>query len=206
MSIEATTVEHVTGNLQTIDWNKQSHKFKHLQGLRFPSVKHKNTVDMLIGVDYANLHCALHEITGELGEPVARLTPLGWTCVGPIQNENDATYNTYFQNDIKLEKTVERFWELESIPCSEKQYASEDEKTMTFVENTLTIEDSCKYKVSIPWNGRKSELNETCNFESAMKRLRNTEKKLEKNEVVKKEYENTIENYLNKFLNSNKVK
>ncbi|KAL4238005.1 hypothetical protein ACF0H5_002716 [Mactra antiquata] len=198
VSVEATTVEHVTGNLQTIDWNKHSHKFKHLQGLAFPKVRNKDTVDMLIGVDYANLHCALHEITGEPGEPVARLTPLGWTCVGPIESQNDSTFNTYFQNDMKLEKTVERFWELENIPAPEKLCTLEDDKTMKFVENSIKIEDSGKYQVSIPWNGRKIELNNTCNYESALKRLRNTEKKLAKNETVKSEYESTIQKYLKK--------
>lgn len=39
-------------------------------------------VDVLIGIDCADLHYALEEIRGRPGEPVARLTPLGWTCIG----------------------------------------------------------------------------------------------------------------------------
>ena len=37
---------------------------------------------MLIGLDYADLHNARPEVCGKPGEPIARLTPLGWTYVG----------------------------------------------------------------------------------------------------------------------------
>ncbi|XP_053395846.1 uncharacterized protein LOC128555994 [Mercenaria mercenaria] len=86
MGMEATTTTCVTGNLRTVDWNKQSGQFKHLNGIQFPVCKRKNTIDLLIGVDYSDLHYSLHEVRGEPGEPIARLTPLGWTCVGSIEN------------------------------------------------------------------------------------------------------------------------
>lgn len=36
---------------------------------------------MLIGIDRAELHYYIRDIYGQTGEPVARSTPLGWTCI-----------------------------------------------------------------------------------------------------------------------------
>lgn len=41
------------------------------------------SVDLLIGVDCADLHNSFVDIFGNVGEPVARLGPLGLTCIGP---------------------------------------------------------------------------------------------------------------------------
>ena len=39
-------------------------------------------MDLLIGVDNAELHYSRADLHGEKGNPVARLGPLGWTCIG----------------------------------------------------------------------------------------------------------------------------
>lgn len=41
------------------------------------------SVDLLIGVDCADLHNSFVDIFGNVGELVARLGPLGLTCIGP---------------------------------------------------------------------------------------------------------------------------
>ena len=42
-------------------------------------------VDLLIDLDSSDLHYSFKDIKDKPGQPLARLTPLGWTCV-------DATY------------------------------------------------------------------------------------------------------------------
>ena len=45
---------------------------------------------MLLGLDCADLLYAMQEVRGKPDEPIARLTPLGWTCIGntgPISKE-----------------------------------------------------------------------------------------------------------------------
>ena len=76
------TADQVTGNLPVIDWHEHSHKWQHLKGLEFPRLNRDKPVDMLIGVDNLHLHNTKAELVGGHGEPVARLTPLGWTCIG----------------------------------------------------------------------------------------------------------------------------
>lgn len=40
-----------------------------------------NTTDVLIGLNCAELHCALEEVKGNSGEPIARLTPLEFSGI-----------------------------------------------------------------------------------------------------------------------------
>ena len=79
VNVNAYTANRVTGNL---DWNKYKKRWVHLQNIDFPRTEKRPTVDILIGVDCADLRCAIIEVRGGPGEPIARLTPLGWTCVG----------------------------------------------------------------------------------------------------------------------------
>ena len=39
-------------------------------------------MDLLFGVDNADLHYSQADIRGASGGPIARLDPLGWTCIG----------------------------------------------------------------------------------------------------------------------------
>ncbi len=82
MNVDAYTADRVTGNMSVIDWNTYVGKWRHLDGIEFPEIASRNIVDILIGLYCAELHYALKEIRGRPGEPVARLTPLGWTCIG----------------------------------------------------------------------------------------------------------------------------
>ena len=78
----AYTTERVTGNMQVLNWNLYKSKWKHLERIKFPQVGPRPIVDLLIGVDQADLLYSLEDVRGRPGEPIARLTPLGWTCIG----------------------------------------------------------------------------------------------------------------------------
>ena len=39
-------------------------------------------IDILLGTDYPQFHTSINEAKGKNQDPVAILTPLGWTCVG----------------------------------------------------------------------------------------------------------------------------
>ena len=84
MTIEANTVENVTDDLRAIEINRYVNQLEHLKRIQFPSLDNKY-VDMLIGLDYPDLHQSLYEVHGKPGEPIARLTPFGWTCVGNFE-------------------------------------------------------------------------------------------------------------------------
>ena len=57
----------------------------------------RSITDILIGSDNAELMTAKREVTGVAGEPVAHLTPLGWTCIGRVPDKTVNNTNfTYF--------------------------------------------------------------------------------------------------------------
>jgi len=78
-TIGAFTTERVTGNMKVIDWEKYAAKCTHLRGIQFPNSSIRPMLDLLIGVDHAELHYPFKDVRGQPGEPVARLMPLGWT-------------------------------------------------------------------------------------------------------------------------------
>ncbi|XP_052820245.1 uncharacterized protein LOC128246077 [Mya arenaria] len=53
------TTKNVTGRLQAIDWNRNAKKWSHLQGINFPRIGKRSKVDLLIGLDYVELHRSL---------------------------------------------------------------------------------------------------------------------------------------------------
>lgn len=126
MGISAFTTDKVTGNLEVVDWNRNAARWPHLRGIQFPKFGSRPFVDLLIGLDYADLHYSLRDIRGAPGEPIARLTPLGWTCIGAIQCTSVRQYvnhiRTYYHGDGQLEfddtvcQLLRQFWELENVP------------------------------------------------------------------------------------------
>ena len=106
------------------DWRKESNKWKHLQGIAFPK---KSTVrpiaDILICIDCLDLHFSYEDVQGFPGDPNARRTPLGWTCIGNPNGKIGNCVQTNFihahlvRGEAKLEEidlTLCRFWEIEA--------------------------------------------------------------------------------------------
>ena len=194
--MSAFTVNKVAGDMKVIDWAREAKKWPHLQNIKFQSIQ-RETVDMLIGVDYPELHLSVQEIQSQPGQPFARLTPLGWTCIGGDSVTRSTHFaRTYFA-DNKLEDLTQKFWQMEEVhECAVKPMKPEEAVIMKRVENTLTLENG-KYKVKIPWkdDGQEKLSN---NYHLAKQRLENTENKLKKTPEVMKMYTETIDKYLEK--------
>ena len=65
---------------------------------------------------------SLQDIKGNLCKLIARLTPLGWTCVGmaesPSMLQTRVTRTFFTRDDAKINeinKTLRKFWEVEKI-------------------------------------------------------------------------------------------
>ena len=80
--ISVFTVKQVTGGMKVINWNKHKDKWSHTKGIQFPEPSRKKYIDVLLGIDYPQFHTSIKEVKEKNGDPVARFTPLGWTCVG----------------------------------------------------------------------------------------------------------------------------
>ena len=96
MNVSAFTANRVTGAMTFVDWYKYKKQWPHLKSVDFQHCASKPIVDILNGQDCASLHYALEEVRGKSGEPVTRLTPLGWTCIGNPRPSDRLVLQTNF--------------------------------------------------------------------------------------------------------------
>ena len=91
------------------------------KNIKFPCTTMRPRVDVLIGLDCADLHHAVEEVRGRPGEPIARLTPLGWTCIGTpgsnkqpkLQTRFSSTFFVHNQTELeKMNMNLKKFWEI----------------------------------------------------------------------------------------------
>ena len=193
----AYTAERVTGNMQVVDWSKYKHKWKHLKGIKFPQVGPRPIVDLLIGVDQADLLYSLRDVRGEPGEPIARLTPLGWTCIGnpEVPVERTQTSFTFFLNDShELNSLVRRYWDVEE-PKETLIVNPEEKFARDTVSRSLTFADG-HYSVGMPWKKDRPLLSD--NYSMALHRLHSTEKKLKRSPELGEAYKAVVQSYQDK--------
>ena len=120
--VSAYTTERVTGHMDVVDWKRFRTRWKHLQDIEFPHVSPRTTVDLLIGVDQAEqLLYSLKDVKGPPREPIGRLTPLRWTCIGNPDRKTERThanFNFFLNESDKLNSRVRRYWDIEEPTCT----------------------------------------------------------------------------------------
>lgn len=105
---------------------------------------------MLIGVDQADLLYSLKDVKGRSGEPIARLTPLGWTCIGNPDGKAERIYANFifFLSDSdKLNSLVRPYWDIDEPTSSKTNIVNPNEKlardtvakSLTFVDGHYTV-------------------------------------------------------------------
>lgn len=91
--------------MNVVDWYKYKKQWPHLKNVDIQRCAAKPIVDILTGTDHADLHFTLEEVRGRPGDPVARLEPQGWTCIGNPGPSYKAALQTnfactYFVRDV----------------------------------------------------------------------------------------------------------
>ena len=147
---------------------------------------------MLIGADHSDLLYSLRDVRRKSGEPGARRTPLGWTCLGSPEMDPGAlqTNFTFLVNDSStLDRLIRRYWDIaEPQPT---QIVNPDEKlAQNIVANSLTFADG-HYTIGMPWKQDMCPLPD--NFNMALHRLQNTEKRLLKSPEIGEAYKEVLQ-------------
>ena len=111
MTVNAYTANRVTGDMRVFDWNKCKSRWPYLKNIDFPHSTKREIVDLLIGLDCAYLHSSIKEVRGKPREPIARLTPLGWACVGHPGQREGSILQTNFASTffVRDQSSSERF-------------------------------------------------------------------------------------------------
>jgi len=78
-------------------------------------------IDLLIDIDYAELHFSIRDVRGQPVELLVRLTPLGWMCIGSPELAEDSMQQTNFnmayfvhQQEKELSSVLQKFWKVNS--------------------------------------------------------------------------------------------
>ena len=93
-TVTAQTMKRII-DMHAVNWVVEK-KWPHLININFPLLGRHPIIDMLLGMDLADLHCLLKEVKRNPGEPITRLTPLEWALVHPktTQNVKSTTYRS----------------------------------------------------------------------------------------------------------------
>ena len=193
------TLNEMCQGLSIPDWNKHNEKWDHLKNISFPKAPGRKTIDILIGSDHPELTLALKECYGPIGTPVARKTPLGWTCIGRLPAISSAkriayarTFRIQTMYETHLDEQLRGMWEIDSLGVrnsDDNQLNQEDILAMTKVEK-LRRWIGGRYEVAIPW---KEEFpSSPDNREDAEKRFHSLEKSLLKKTEVARRYKEAM--------------
>ena len=122
-----TCPKRVTGNHKVENWKQSKNRWSHFKECDFDEPAQDGPVDLLIGVDNAELHYSRADVCGKEGDPVARLGPLGWTCIGSPEGNQwtgaRAHSRTLFTREpnvsisdvcCDIDCTLKGFWEIEN--------------------------------------------------------------------------------------------
>jgi hypothetical protein len=201
--ISVWTMPDICTNLRIIDWATIKARYEHLSEIPFPSSHGGKTVDMLLGSDYPELMVCLDEKIGDPGEPIARKTPLGWTCVGRIKTKANQLRKSSFCTNLKsivqpqpIDEELRALWNQDLIDYGEVEHFSEwEKKAMEKTAATLRYVGD-RYEVGIPWKNQRPGLPD--NREAAEKRLRSLEASFKKRPEVKEQYREAFKKNIEK--------
>ena len=176
------TMPSLCQGLKLADWNKLKKLYQHLDGIEFGVMPGRRTVDLLLGSDYPEFGLCLEEIVGNPDEPVARKTPLGWTCVGRVfRTDKDSVITNVFTgfqrigaSSTSMDEDLRRLWNQDlTIAATDKEsWSPDDVRAFDRVSSQRTFLGD-RYQVPIPWKEERPNLLD--NRSGAMRRLHSLE-------------------------------
>ncbi|XP_065195851.1 uncharacterized protein LOC135827251 [Sycon ciliatum] len=206
--LEAWVLPTITAAVPPVEWEQQKASWSHLQSLP-PMVDPSTAVDLLIGLDAAEMHASLEERACPTeGGPTARKTRLGWVLFGPNAVNKSSNGSTTLLGvsqssgaEEELDELVKKFWSLEAVgmqPHPPTPAMTPDEKAADDLTAATLSHDGERFQIGIPWHGGGPGPEVRSNFELANGRLTSLMRMLERKPDVKLRYAAVLEDYLSK--------
>ena len=179
-------------------------QYKHLSYLRLSKID-SSKVELLTGMNAHEVFQIKEQRCGEIGEPFAWHTTLGWTIFGTEFHETlnvDAGANDKVLLSLTkcssedLRQRVLNLFEQDFKDLDEEQHPEmslEDLKALSIMEKT-TRKVSYHYVMKLPWKDDKAVLPN--NRVMAEKRLKSLRAKLRVNDELRSKYVNKINEYI----------
>ena len=206
-TVSAFVIPQVTRSIETIDWNATKYQWPHLNDIEFASPADSN-IDILIGIDSPELHAVMDERRGQEGEPIARLTPLGWVCFGSVATTSDSktlpcsttvmmSTTDSDDNDLSIGDMVRKLFELEMRQSTYDNTMSLDEQAVEKKTTASLRNDDSRITMQIPWKSDAGP-NVTANRGMAERRLTSLRQSLQRRPEVAAAYQQVITTCLEK--------
>lgn len=169
----------------------------HLQPIRNEIVYKPEAPKMIIGQDNWGLIVSRKIIKGRRSQPAASLTSLGWVLHGVHKTGSNSV--VHFVNHCTDEDKIEEMLKFQfSIDCLgvEPKLPSTDpeEKAKKLLEETTKRLPNGRFEASLLWEDEQSTLPN--NRSQALRRLKSIQMKLSRDEELKKQYEQQIDNLI----------
>ena len=167
-------------------------EYPYLQSLWFSDVcqgQEVLEVDVLIGADYLWCFQSGRTIRGEVDQPVAVETTLGWVLSGPmkgsVSDQNEVQVNFVSQRVAhpSMDSEVRKLWDLETLGIRQ------EDEVLEGLKDSITFTGE-RYKVSLPWKEGHDVLPK--NYDNSYRRLCSQLRKLQKEPDILREYDNII--------------
>nr|XP_049703884.1 uncharacterized protein LOC126056149 [Helicoverpa armigera] len=184
---------------QYIDKNRIS-ACKHLSKLVHELCYTPESPRLLIGQDNWHLIVTREVRRGQPGEPVASRTNLGWVLHGtdagaarPVNFIN--TISHLVNKDEEMHETIKRHFDIESLGVTPRRPSTDIEAQATdILESTCTRLEDGRFEAGLLWKRDVKCMPES--YASAFNRLKNVERKLDKDSHLKKEYSAQIDHLI----------
>ena len=101
----------VTGSYKVEDWGSTKQEWTYWQHCQFFKPTRGGIVDLLLGVDNVHLHNSIADVRGKNVGPIARIWPLGWTCVGITSEKASEGESSHFVHFLKEVQGDRQLWD-----------------------------------------------------------------------------------------------
>lgn len=197
----ARTVMSLNLPYQSISAEALSQQYDHLKDIFIESY-HKKQPSLLIGLDNVKLTTSLKMKEGDSFEPVAAKTRLGWVVFGGASSSRDTqSYHTCScQNllDLEVDRALKSFIAIENLLVESPRnnlVSTEDERALNIMKSTIKYVGN-RFEIGLVW--RFEDFTVPDSYSMAFKRLLCLERVLRKDEFLKNNLKEQINEYVSK--------
>lgn len=135
---------------------------------------------------------------------ILQQTKLGWILAGPLQIpesnsseivscSNVASNCLFTQNDNLLNEQLERFWQIEDLSSDNTKLSNEELDCEIHFRKHFEQDTTGRFTVQLPLKSNHTELGESVS--TAIQRLKHLESKLARNDDLRKQYHEFLQEY-----------
>ncbi|XP_049886664.1 uncharacterized protein LOC126381183 [Pectinophora gossypiella] len=193
----ARTIENLQLSPQRIE-NDDLTECHHLSDIALQLV-YEATPKILIGQDNWELLLATETRRGARHQPVASLTPLGWVLHGAHTRTigHRINYITAPTPEDSMDEQLRQYFAIESLAIEQKRPQSDPEqRALNILAERTTRSDDGRYITSLLWHTDNASMPD--NYNNAYNRLLSTEKKIDKDPLLKQKYNEQMEALIEK--------